>query len=284
MNKNEVRSFGTTLPYAMLLLKVLKLDEKKTNSVYRKHLLEWINYCSEESVIATLDAVLKRIRIDMKVVRALAGLDGPVLKIETLAEMHELEKWWIQSYYTSRKLRERILKSLPKQFPPKKELPPLPPLTPEQRAYLATSVELMGVSMQTARSLQKSGIMTIGDVMYSTSKELLAVMFFGRGVLEDVRQFLALRGLRLRDMEMAQLRHTAPIQKELDAVLAEELTWKFSERTRPALRKLGILTWGDLVRRSAKELRAIKGFSSWDLKEAIEHLLRYHLHLRDTEE
>jgi len=141
------------------------------------------------------------------------------------------------------------------------------------------------LSVRSRNCLQKMGIMTLGDLCQTTEQELLASKNFGETSLVEIREMLAAKGLRLGQLaqerravevfEPAEL--TADEQAILNRPIAE---LSLSVRARKCMIRLGINTFGELLRRTGDDLLECKNFGVTSLNEVREKLALQNLKLR----
>ncbi len=139
------------------------------------------------------------------------------------------------------------------------------------------------LSVRSRNCLQKMGIMTLGDLCRSTEAELLASKNFGETSLVEIRDMLYARGLQLG--QFAPERHEAPepetMSPEYQAMLIKPIgDLNLSVRARKCLVKLGINTFGELLRRTGDDLLECKNFGVTSLNEVREKLAVLGLKLR----
>jgi DNA-directed RNA polymerase subunit alpha len=148
-----------------------------------------------------------------------------------------------------------------------------------------TDVEL---SVRARNCLKKMNIKTLGDLTRVTEQQLLSSKNFGETSLQEIREMMNSKGLRLGQSieEGAQgdmrYRPTSPVTEEQAAVLNKPVAdLNLSVRARKCMNRLGINSLGDLVTRTADELLESKNFGQTSLQEVKDKLAQYGLRLRD---
>ncbi|HUT36802.1 MAG TPA: DNA-directed RNA polymerase subunit alpha C-terminal domain-containing protein [Planctomycetota bacterium] len=150
-------------------------------------------------------------------------------------------------------------------------------------------------SVRVRNCLQRMNLDTLGDLCSMTEDELLASKNFGETSLQEIKEVLQARGLRLgeaREEGPAQLAAsaaaaTAAIAGAATAADQAALNIPISElnlsmRSRKCMERLGITTIGQIVQHSAEELLASRNFGRTSLNEVNEKLARYGLQLKET--
>ena len=160
----------------------------------------------------------------------------------------------------------------------------------------------------TARSrngLERAGINTLGDLTQVSEAELLAAKNFGETSLNEIKEILDTKGLRVG--QMVELESTkaaaAPVQGPLGAVTpkiqpafggGDDLSpaeraklerpvadLQLSVRARKCLTRLGIQTLGELVSRTPDELMSVRNFGVTSLNEIRQKLVDFDIKLRN---
>jgi DNA-directed RNA polymerase subunit alpha len=152
---------------------------------------------------------------------------------------------------------------------------------------LETPVTDFELSVRSRNCLKKMNIKTLGDLTRINEQQLLSSKNFGETSLDEIKEIMASKGLRLGQSleEGAQhdLRFRAPQQlsEQEQAVLNKPVSdLNLSVRARKCMNRLGINTLGDLVSRTADELLESKNFGMTSLSEVREKLAQYGLTLR----
>ena len=162
-------------------------------------------------------------------------------------------------------------------------------------AILETPISDYELSVRARNCLKKLNINTLGDLTRITQAELLAYKNFGETSLNEIKNMLMQKGLRLgMNAESA----TAPIQSAARQVAAarkpavtgspELLNRPVSEmelsvRSRKCLQRLNILTVGELASRTEAELMAVRNFGQTSLSEIKRRLTEMGLSLRQPD-
>jgi DNA-directed RNA polymerase subunit alpha len=142
------------------------------------------------------------------------------------------------------------------------------------------------LSVRSRNCLQKMGIYTLGDLARTTEEEILASKNFGETSLVEIKEMLASKGLSLGQIaapavaaaEEAVAAEPEGDELEIYALPIAELN--LSVRAKKCTTKLGIVTIGDLARRTAEDLLECKNFGVTSLNEVREKLAERGLKLR----
>ena len=143
------------------------------------------------------------------------------------------------------------------------------------------------LSVRSRNCLAKMGILTLGDLARTTEEEILESKNFGETSLVEIKEVLASKGLSLGQLaepaapgqfEAAPGEEPAADDQELLGLPIGELN--LSVRARKCTTKLGIVTVGDLARRTAEDLLECKNFGVTSLNEVREKLAERGLKLR----
>lgn len=161
----------------------------------------------------------------------------------------------------------------------------------KRSAMLDTPVTDFELSVRARNCLKKMQIRTLGDLLKITEAELLSYKNFGETSLVEIKNMLALRGLRLgQGLEGPLSRVRKEIYEELKGQAPESVLNKpisvldLSVRARKALQMLNVQTIGDLATRTEAELMGVKNFGATSLVEIKEKLANFGLSLRLLEE
>jgi DNA-directed RNA polymerase subunit alpha len=143
------------------------------------------------------------------------------------------------------------------------------------------------LSVRSRNCLQKMGIHTLGDLARTTEEEILASKNFGETSLVEIREMLSSKGLSLgqiaQPVPAAEAVEAEPVEPSADEqeVYSMPITeLNLSVRARKCTTKLGIMTVGDLIRRTAEDLLECKNFGVTSLNEVREKLTERGLKLR----
>ncbi len=142
------------------------------------------------------------------------------------------------------------------------------------------------LSVRSRNCLQKMGIHTLGDLTRTTEAELLNSKNFGETSLVEIREMMASRGLELG--QFAHERSTPEpvfeptmMSPDEQALLNKPIAdLNLSVRARKCMMRLGIITVGELVRKTGDELLECKNFGVTSLNEVREKLTVQGLRLR----
>ena len=142
------------------------------------------------------------------------------------------------------------------------------------------------LSVRSRNCLAKMGIQTLGDLTRTSEGEVLASKNFGETSLVEIKDILASKGLVLGQFaEPSRTAESSPTfdepvgeQTEIHGLPVTELN--LSVRARKCTTKLGIMTIGELVRRTAEDLMECKNFGVTSLNEVRERLGERGLKLR----
>jgi DNA-directed RNA polymerase subunit alpha len=131
-------------------------------------------------------------------------------------------------------------------------------------------------------------IKTLGDLTRVTEQQLLSSKNFGETSLQEIKEMLNSKGLRLGQsiqeggLPEVRYRPSQPVTEEQAAVLNKPVSdLNLSVRARKCMNRLGINTFGDLIQRSSEELMEAKNFGQTSLQEVKDKLVQYGLRLRD---
>jgi DNA-directed RNA polymerase subunit alpha len=160
----------------------------------------------------------------------------------------------------------------------------------KRKALLDTPATEFELSVRARTALKKMNIRTLGDLLRITESELMSYKNFGESSLQEIKQMLSAKGLRLGqgldDSHRAARRQVAEEYKGTgkEGVLAKPVSdLKLSVRARKALQLLDIQTLGDLASHTEAELMGVKNFGATSLVEVRERLAENGLALRTLE-
>ncbi len=150
---------------------------------------------------------------------------------------------------------------------------------------MSLSVSDFELSVRSRNCLKNMGINTLGDLCRHTEQDLLTSKNFGETSLVEIREMLALKGLKLGQLVSER---PTPGQVEVEslspdeqAVFARPVTdLNLSVRSRKCMNRLNIATIGELVSRTQDELLECKNFGVTSLKEIREKLTNFNIKLR----
>ena len=180
-----------------------------------------------------------------------------------------------------------------------------------RNAVLDIPVTDFELSVRSRNCLKKMSIKTLGDLLRTTEQELLSYKNFGETSLNEIKQLLAQKGLRLGQSvdgvvallggggvtptaaAPAAAGGAAPVAARRPAmvagdvpteVLAKPVTdLELSVRSRKALQRLNINSLGELASRTEDELLGCKNFGTTSLNEIKQQLTSFGLGLRKLE-
>lgn len=152
---------------------------------------------------------------------------------------------------------------------------------------LALPVSDFELSVRSRNCLQKMGVLTLGDLARTTEEEILASKNFGETSLVEIKEMLASKGLSLGQLATPTQAAAEMVVEPLEPSADEQEVYalpigdlNLSVRARKCTTKLGIMTIGDLVRRTAEDLLECKNFGVTSLNEVRERLTERGLKLR----
>jgi len=142
------------------------------------------------------------------------------------------------------------------------------------------------LSVRSRNCLAGMDIKSLGDLTKITEAELLAGKNFGETSLKEVRELMALHGLKIGQNIHEKARDTAPDFRDLtpeeQAVLQTTVAdLNLSVRSRKCMTRLNITTVGELCQRTPDELMAAKNFGVTSLNEVRAKLTELNLRLRN---
>ncbi|MFC1805420.1 DNA-directed RNA polymerase subunit alpha C-terminal domain-containing protein [Planctomycetota bacterium] len=155
---------------------------------------------------------------------------------------------------------------------------------------LSVPVTDFELSVRVRNCLQRMNIVSVGDLVHHTEEELLTSKNFGDTSLQEIKEMLAARGLRLgmgREEPAEQPLVGAPLPTvPMGAPDEESYSTSINEldlslRSRKCMERLGIVTLGQLCERSADDLLSSRNFGRTSLAEVSEKLTRYGMALRE---
>ena len=158
-------------------------------------------------------------------------------------------------------------------------------------AVMRTPITDFELSVRSRNCLSKMGVQSLGDLVRFTEQELLSHKNFGETSLQEIKDILAQKGLRLgmgRENEdeatRAFMGMEAPVD-DRDAILKRPISeLELSVRSRNCMATLGVQTIGDLVSHSEQDLTECKNFGQTSMNEIRQKLAEFGLMLRAAEE
>jgi len=149
---------------------------------------------------------------------------------------------------------------------------------------LRTPLNDFELSVRSRNCLARLGVKSLGDLIRHTEEDLLAHKNFGETSLQEIKDLLASKALYLgmgRDEERRRRQRArlgpASDNPVLNRPIAE---LGLSVRGRSCMQRLGIVTIGDLVAHSEKELLSVKNFGQTSLRELRAKLTESNLSLK----
>jgi len=144
------------------------------------------------------------------------------------------------------------------------------------------------LSVRARNCLNKMNIMSLGDLVRKTEQELLSYKNFGETSLNEIKEILASKGLRLGmareeavlSIEQSQRRYTTG--QNVEAMNRPISDLELSIRARRTVEALGCLTVGDVVQHSEDELLGMPNFGVTSLVELRDKLAEYSLSLKSN--
>jgi DNA-directed RNA polymerase subunit alpha len=126
-------------------------------------------------------------------------------------------------------------------------------------------------------ALKKAGITTIGDLVTKKEDDLILVPNLGKTGIRAVKEALTVKGLALASSEEG-----LPFDKISPDVLNKPLSsLQWSTRLRNIFEKLGLVTIGELIRKSEDDLKNVDGVGDASLQEIKNTLSQMGLRLRE---
>lgn len=145
------------------------------------------------------------------------------------------------------------------------------------------------LSVRSRNCLKKMNIKTLGDLLRTSEQELLSFKNFGETSLNEIKNLLANKGLRL-GQAVEEGRAPARRAPVVAGDVPEEIINKqvadleLSVRSRKALQRLNIQSLGELAARTEDELLGCKNFGQTSLNEIKQILAHYGLSLRKLDD
>ncbi len=142
------------------------------------------------------------------------------------------------------------------------------------------------LSVRARNCLNKMNIMTLGDLVKQTETELLSFKNFGETSLNEIKEILGSKSLRLGmgrqeavlSIESTQQRYVSG--ENAEAMNRPILDLELSIRARRTVEYLGCLTFGDVIQHSEEELLGMPNFGVTSLTELKEKLTIFGLELK----
>jgi len=157
-------------------------------------------------------------------------------------------------------------------------------------AILRTPISDFELSVRARNCLNKMNIITLGDLVRQTEAELLAYKNFGETSLNEIKEILSSKNLRLgMAHEEAVASIEAAARPRATGENSELLNRPISEldlsiRARRTVESLGCLTVGDTIQHSEEELLGMPNFGVTSLTELKRKLAEMGLRLAESSE
>ncbi|MCZ6787602.1 MAG: hypothetical protein O7E54_10625 [Planctomycetota bacterium] len=144
------------------------------------------------------------------------------------------------------------------------------------------------LSVRSRNCLAKMNIRSLGDLIQRTEAELLAYKNFGETSLQEIKDILNSKGLRLgmrrEEVVISEIGvltrpdSPKPVDSGLESMALSELD--LSVRSAKCMTMLGLETVGDLLRHSEEELMSAKNFGATSMYEIKQRLATLGLSLK----
>jgi DNA-directed RNA polymerase subunit alpha len=140
---------------------------------------------------------------------------------------------------------------------------------------LGQPVAEVSFSPRVRTALQRLGVNTLGDLVGKSEEDFLGIPNFGRTSLRELKEFLSSKGLSLASGGGMELGAPAPETATVapDGVVSEEVLkrnlseFEWSGRIRKVLEKMSLVTVGDLLGKTEKDLLKSKTLGVTSIKE-----------------
>ena len=145
------------------------------------------------------------------------------------------------------------------------------------------------LSVRSRNCLKKLNVKTLGDLTRVSEPQLLASKNFGETSLEELREIMGAKGLRIgQSLDQGAAYEPRPRHFHAQTLSVEEqavlnrpvMDLNLSVRARKCMNKLNLATVGELVQRTADELLEAKNFGMTSLNEVRDKLTIMGLKLR----
>jgi DNA-directed RNA polymerase subunit alpha len=141
---------------------------------------------------------------------------------------------------------------------------------------LGQPVAEISFSPRVRTALQKLGVNSLGDLVAKSEEDLLQIPNFGRTSLRELKEFLSSKGLSLASAsgpggiveppaEEAPVVTAGPVSEETLKKNLSDFEW--SGRIRKVYEKMSLVTVGDLLKRTEKDLLKSKNLGVTSIKE-----------------
>jgi DNA-directed RNA polymerase subunit alpha len=144
------------------------------------------------------------------------------------------------------------------------------------------------LSVRSRNCLAKMNVRALGDLVRRTEHELLSFKNFGETSLNEIKNLLASKGLRLGMFKEEEAKKARALRLKTgspeNSVLVKPITdLELSVRSRKCMQRLNVETVGDLVEKTESELLAIKNFGQTSLNEVKAKLAEMGVALKPVE-
>jgi DNA-directed RNA polymerase subunit alpha len=159
-----------------------------------------------------------------------------------------------------------------------------------RNAVLDIPITDFELSVRSRNCLKKMNIRNLGDLLKVTEAELLSFKNFGETSLNEIKQLLTAKNLRLgQALEDPRTAPKRPLPPSLGNVPQDILNkpvsdMELSVRSRKALQRLNIGSLGELAGRTEAELLGCKNFGQTSLNEIKQQLTNFGLALRKLDD
>jgi DNA-directed RNA polymerase subunit alpha len=140
---------------------------------------------------------------------------------------------------------------------------------------LGQPVAEISFSPRVRTALQKLGINSLGDLVNRSEEEFLGIQNFGRTSLRELKEFLSSKGLSLASGsggvmgdDVEEMPAEIPAGPVPETTLQRNLVeFEWSGRIRKVFEKLSLVTVGDLLKKTEKDLLKSKNLGVTSIKE-----------------
>jgi DNA-directed RNA polymerase subunit alpha len=168
-------------------------------------------------------------------------------------------------------------------------------LADRRNAVLDIPVTDFELSVRSRNCLEKMNIRTLGDLTRVTELQLLSFKNFGETSLNEIKQIMTTKGLRLgQALEDGANGQVWPeTEEEIEAMLPKGLSagqedllsrsvddLQLSARGRKCMEKLNVRTLGDLAQKTEEDLLNCKNFGQTSVDQVKLKLAKFGLKLR----
>lgn len=155
-------------------------------------------------------------------------------------------------------------------------------------AVLRIPVSDFELSVRSRNCLAKMNVRAIGDLVRRTEHELLAFKNFGETSLNEIKNLLSSKGLRLGMFKEEEAKKARAMRLKTggteNSLLLKPITdLELSVRSRKCMQRLNVESVGDLAEKTEAELLAIKNFGQTSLNELKAKLAEVGLSLKTVE-